>query len=46
MRKKKEHSSDQLPTAKRPGQFNSSPEATDAKIMPRFRESQPTIKSW
>jgi hypothetical protein len=43
MGKRKEHPSDRLPTAKRPGQINSSTEANDAK-MPRFKDSRPTIR--
>ena len=43
MAKRKEQSSDQLPTAKRPSQMNSSPDAGKGK-MPRFKDSRPTIR--
>ena len=42
MGKRKEYSSDQLPTAKRPSQINSSPEATDAKMS--SKDSRPTVR--
>jgi DnaJ homolog subfamily C member 7 len=43
MGKRREHSSDQLPTAERPGQIYSSPEATDAKMPSKDR--RPTIRN-
>jgi DnaJ homolog subfamily C member 7 len=43
MGKRKEHSAGQSPSAKRPGQTNSSPEAIYAK-MPRVKDRRPTIR--